>query len=503
MIKKVLVANRGEIAMRIFRTCRVMNIPTVAIYTHVDRGALHVRYAEEAYCISKDESDTSYLKPELILDIAKKTGAAVHPGYGFLSENADFARRCEEEKVIFIGPSSDIIAKMGIKTEARKIMQEAGVPIVPGTKDPVSGVEEARAKAKEIGYPIMLKALAGGGGKGMRLVRAEEDLDAAFRMSASEAANSFGNDAIYIEKYIENPHHIEVQVLGDKYGNVIHLYERECSIQRRNQKVIEESPSPFVKEETRKKMLAIAVAACKKIGYYSAGTLEFMMDKDQNFYFLEMNTRLQVEHPVTEECTGVDLVRDMILVASGSPLPYKQEEIEFRGAAIECRIYAEDPENNFMPSPGIIRVREAPEGRNVRLDSAAYAGFEVSLHYDPMIAKLCTWGRNRESAISNMRRALREYKILGIKTTIPFHQRVLQNETFLKGNYDTTFIDTKFDKEELKRRQNSDPTIAIIAAALKHFEQEKEAAARATTVPLVGESLWKYYGKLQMSANNF
>jgi len=503
MIKKVLVANRGEIAMRIFRTCRVMNIPTVAIYTHADRGALHVRYAEEAYCISEDETDTSYLKPELILDIAKKTGAAIHPGYGFLSENADFARRCEEENVIFIGPSADIIAKMGVKTEARKIMQEAGVPIVPGTKDPVSGVEEARAKAKEVGYPIMLKALAGGGGKGMRLVREEKDLDAAFRMSSSEAANSFGNDAIYIEKYIENPHHIEVQVLGDKYGNVIHLYERECSIQRRNQKVIEESPSPFVKEETRKKMLEIAVAACKKIGYYSAGTLEFMMDKDQNFYFLEMNTRLQVEHPVTEECTGVDLVRDMILVASGSPLPYKQEEIEFRGAAIECRIYAEDPENNFMPSPGIIRVREAPEGRNVRLDSAAYAGFEVSLHYDPMIAKLCTWGRNRESAISNMKRALREYKILGIKTTIPFHLRVLQNDTFLKGNYDTTFIDTKFDKEELKRRQNSDPTVAIIAAALKHYEQEKEAAARATTVPLVGESLWKYYGKLQMSANNY
>ena len=267
--------------------------------------------------------------------------------------------------------------------------------------------------------------------------------------------------------------------------------------------MIEESPSPFVKEETRKKILAVAVAACKKIGYYSAGTLEFMMDKNQNFYFLEMNTRLQVEHPVTEECTGVDLVRDMILVAAGNVLPYKQEEVEFRGAAIECRVYAEDPENNFMPSPGVIRVREAPEGRNVRLDSCAYAGFEVSLHYDPMIAKLCTWGRNRESAISNMRRALREYKILGIKTTIPFHLRVLQNETFLKGNYDTTFIDTQFDKEELKRRKNSDPTVAIIAAALKHYEQEKDAAAHATTVPLVGESLWKHYGKLQMSANNF
>lgn len=503
MIKKVLVANRGEIAMRIFRTCRVMNIPTVAIYTHVDRGALHVRYAEEAYCISEDESDTSYLKPDLILEIAKKTGAAIHPGYGFLSENAEFARRCEQEGVIFIGPSADVIARMGIKTEARKIMKEAGVPVVPGTEEPVADVEEAKRVALEVGYPIMLKALAGGGGKGMRLVWNEEEMEAAFRMSRSEAGNSFGNDAIYIEKYIEHPHHIEIQVLGDKYGNVIHLHERECSIQRRNQKVIEESPSPFVKEETRQKMFAVAVEACRKIGYYSAGTLEFMMDKDQNFYFLEMNTRLQVEHPVTEECTGVDLVRDMILVAAGNRLPYKQEDIEFRGHALECRIYAEDPENNFMPSPGVLKVREAPEGRNVRLDSAAYAGFEVSLHYDPMIAKLCTWGRNRESAISNMVRALREYKILGIRTTIPFHLRVLHNETFLKGEYDTTFIDTKFDKEDLKRRQNSDPTVAVIAAALKHYEEEKAAAARATTVPLVGESLWKYYGKLQMSANNY
>lgn len=503
MIKKVLVANRGEIAMRIFRTCRVMNIPTVAIYTHVDRGALHVRYAEEAYCISEDEEDTSYLKPDLILEIAKKSGSAIHPGYGFLSENAEFAQRCEDEGVIFIGPSAEIIAKMGIKTEARKIMSEAGVPIVPGTKDPVANYEEAQKTAKKVGYPIMLKALAGGGGKGMRLVREESELESSLRMSKSEAGNAFGNDAIYIEKYIENPHHIEVQVLGDKYGNVIHLYERECSIQRRNQKVIEEAPSPFVLPKTREKLLKVAVEACKKIGYYSAGTLEFMMDKDQNFYFLEMNTRLQVEHPVTEECTGVDLVRDMILVAAGNRLPYKQEDIIFRGAAIECRVYAEDPENNFMPSPGIITVREAPEGRNIRLDSAAYAGFEVSLHYDPMIAKVTSWGRNRESAISNMRRSLREYKILGIKTTIPFHQRVLLNETFLSGNYDTTFIDTKFDMEDLKLRQNSDPTVAIIAAALKHFEEEKEAAARATTVPLVGESLWKHYGKLQMLANNF
>ena len=380
---------------------------------------------------------------------------------------------------------------------------EAGVPVVPGSKTPVYTVEEARKMAEEIGYPVMIKASSGGGGKGMRISRDPEDFDANFQNAQMESIKGFSDDTMYLERYVERPRHIEFQILADKYGNVVHLGERECSIQRRNQKVIEESPSPFVKDETRKKMLKVAVEACKRIGYYSAGTLEFMMDKDQNFYFLEMNTRLQVEHPVTEECTGVDLVRDMITVAAGNPLPYKQEDIKFSGAAIECRIYAEDPENNFMPSPGVITVREAPEGRNLRLDSAAYAGFEVSLHYDPMIAKLCCWGRTRESAISNMARALREYKILGIKTTIPFHQRVLKNAAFLEGKYDTTFIDTRFDKEDLKRRQNTEPTVAVIAAAVRHYEREKEAASRATTLPVVGESLWKYYGKLQMTANNY
>ncbi len=503
MIKKILVANRGEIALRIFRTCRVMNITTVAVYTHADRGSLHVRYADEAYCISDTLEDTSYLKPERILRIAKEIGAAIHPGYGFLSENADFAKACEDNGVTFIGPSSDIIAKMGVKTEARKVMREAGLPIVPGTEQPLKSVEEARRTAAEIGYPVMLKALAGGGGKGMRMVEKEEDLEAAYRMSCSEAENAFGNAAVYIEKYIVKPHHIEVQVLGDRYGNVIHLHERECSIQRRNQKVIEECPSPFVSDETRRRMFAVSVQACKNIGYCSAGTLEFMVDKDQNFYFLEMNTRLQVEHLVTEECTGVDLVRDMILIASGNPLPYKQDDIEFRGASIECRIYAEDPAKNFMPSPGVITLQEKPGGRNVRLDSATYGGYEVSLHYGPMIAKLCCWGRTRESAIQTMIRALREYKILGIKTTIPFHRRVLTNPDFMAGNYDTTFIDTRFDKEDLKLKKDSDPTVAIIAAVLRHYEREKEIVAQATTLPTVGDSLWKYYGKLQMSANNY
>ncbi|MDR2883613.1 MAG: acetyl-CoA carboxylase biotin carboxylase subunit [Deferribacteraceae bacterium] len=502
-IKKVLIANRGEIAVRIMRTCRVMEIPSVAIYTHVDRKAPHVRYADEAYCISESMEDTSYLKADKIIEIAKKLGAAIHPGYGFFSENPAFVERCEKEGIIFIGPSAHLIRNMGSKTEARKTMIAAGLPVVPGTKDVLKDIEEVKAAAKAVGYPIMLKAAAGGGGKGMRLVETEEELPSAWRTSTSEAKNAFGDDSVYVEKYIVNPHHIELQVLGDKHGNVIHLHERECSIQRRHQKVIEESPSPFLNDETRQKMFKVGVEACKKIGYYSAGTLEFIVDKDQNFYFLEMNTRLQVEHPVTEYCTGADLVRDMIMIADGAVLPFKQEDIEHRGAAIECRIYAEDPENNFMPSPGLITVHDVPEGRNVRVDSGALTGYEVPLFYDPMISKVCSWGRSREHAIANMVRALREYKIMGIKTSILFHLHVLKNKTFLSGNYDTTFIDTKFDKEDLKRKQDSDPTVAIIAAAVSQYMKEREAAANATTIPSVGESAWKNYGKLQKIANRF
>lgn len=440
MIKKILVANRGEIAMRIFRTCRVMNIATVAIYTRVDRGALHVRYAEEAYCISDSPEDTSYLKPEKILQIAKKTGAAIHPGYGFLSENADFARRCEEEGVIFIGPSADIIARMGIKTEARRIMREAGLPIVPGTEDPVKGIAEAKKVAAEVGYPIMLKALAGGGGKGMRLVRSEEEMETALRLSRSEAGTSFGNDAVYIEKYIENPHHIEVQILGDKYGNVIHLYERECSIQRRNQKVIEESPSPFVKPETRAKMLKVAVEACKRINYYSAGTLEFMMDKDQNFYFLEMNTRLQVEHPVTEMVTDIDLVKWQIRVASGLPLSFTQKDIKIEGAAIECRINAEDPNNNFCPSCGRITLLHVPGGPWVRFDTALYQDYFVPPFYDSMMGKLIVYAKTREEAIRKMQAALCELVIEGVEHNSELQMDILSDEEFKSGRYYTNFM---------------------------------------------------------------
>lgn len=501
-ITKILVANRGEIALRIMRTCRVMEIPSIAIYTHVDRKAVHVRYADEAYCISDSLEDTSYLKMDKIIEIAKKTGAAIHPGYGFFSENADFVERCEKEGILFIGPSSKLIRLMGNKTEARKAMTIAGVPVVPGS-EPLQSLEELKKIAGEIGYPVMLKASAGGGGKGMRVVYKEQETDAAWRNARSEALNAFGDDAVYVEKYIESPHHIEVQVIGDKHGNIVHLYERECSIQRRHQKVIEETPSPFLSEDVKKKMFEVSVKACKDIGYYSVGTLEYIVDKEQNFYFLEMNTRLQVEHAVTEICVGADLVRDMISVASGRQLPYTQDEVIFQGAALECRIYAEDPENNFMPSPGKLLIHDTPEGRNVRVESGAVTGYEVSVFYDPMISKVCTWGRRREHAINNMIRALREYKIMGIRTTIPFHLRVLKNKTFLSGNYDTNFIDSKFNIDDLRRRRNNDPTVAVIAAAIMRYMAEQDAAARATTLPEVGESLWKYYGKLHRIANSF
>ena len=495
-IKKVLVANRGEIAIRVFRTCRKMGIGTVAIYTHADRLAPHVRYADEAYCITEDASDTSYLKQDKILKLAKELGAAIHPGYGFYAENAGFVDECEKMGITFIGPKAEHIILMGSKTGARKAMMEAGVPVVPGTKDAIKDIEEAKKVAREVGYPIMLKAVHGGGGKGMRLVHEESEFESSYRMASSEAQNAFGNGDMYIEKFIVEPHHVEIQVLGDSHGNALHLYERECSIQRRHQKVIEEAPSPFINDDTRAKMYEVAVKAVKAIGYVSAGTLEFIVGADQNFYFLEMNTRLQVEHPVTELITGIDIVRQMILVAEGKALSYKQEEIKREGHAIECRVYAEDPSNNFAPSPGLITVYESPEGPNVRVDSGAYAGFEVPLYYDPMIAKVCCVSRTREGCIKGMKRILSEYKIMGIKTSIPFHLRVLENETFIAGNYDTAFIDTKFDMEDMQRKLNEDVDMPILAAAIKQLLSEKAAAARSVTRRDVGESNWKRFGRL-------
>jgi len=488
-IKKVLVANRGEIAIRVFRTCRNMGLGTVAIYTHADRKAPHVRYADEAYCITDNPKDPFYLnKMDRIIDVAKKTGAAIHPGYGFYAENVDFAGACADEGVIFIGPSPEHIELMGSKIGAKKAMEEAGVPVIPGTKEPVEDFEEAKRVAEEIGYPIMLKAVHGGGGKGMRFIEKRENFESAFKNAQSEALIAFGSREIFIEKFIVEPHHVEIQVLGDMHGNGIHLFERECSIQRRYQKVIEEAPSPFINDETRAKMYEVTLKALKKLGYYSAGTLEFIVDADQNFYFLEMNTRLQVEHPITELITGVDLVHQMIRVAEGKELLYKQEDIQRRGHAIECRIYAEDPENNFAPSPGLLTIYEEPGGPNVRVDSGAYQGYKVPFYYDPLIAKVCTYGKDRSCAIRNMRRALSEYKVAGIKTSIPFHIRVLKNQAFLSGNYHTGFIDKKFDMEDLRKREHLDITVPVIAAAIKQLLSEKIAIQRAMTRSDVEES---------------
>lgn len=498
-IKKILVANRGEIAIRIFRTCRKMNIKTAAIYTHVDRKAPHVRYADEAYCISDNKDDTSYLKEDRIIDIAKKANAAIHPGYGFYAENGDFAQHCVDAGVIFIGPLPKHIKDMGSKTSARDIMGNSGVPVVPGTKNPIRDINDAKITAKKIGYPIMLKAVYGGGGKGMRIVQSENDFESSFRLAASEAQSAFGNGDLYIEKYIEKPHHIEVQVLGDSHGNFIHLFERECSIQRRHQKLIEETPSPFIDDTVREQMYQASVNAIKSIGYISAGTLEFIVGADKKFYFLEMNTRLQVEHPITEIVTGVDIVREMILVAEGKKLTYKQEDITREGHAIECRICAEDPTKNFVPSPGLITVYHAPEGPNVRVSSGVYDGYEVPIYYDPMIAKVCANSKTRIGAIINMRRILSEFVFLGIKTNIPFHQSVLKNKTFIKGIYDTGFIDNQFNAEDLERRKTLDHNVPIIAASIRQLLSEKKAAHSLMSEAEAADykNLWKLSAKLQ------
>ena len=446
-IKKVLVANRGEIAIRVFRTCRKMGIKTVAIYTHADRKAPHVRYADEAYCITDSPADTSYLKQDRIIDIAKKTGAAIHPGYGFYAENAGFRRACDDAGVIFIGPSAEHIDMMGSKTGARAVMAEAGVPTVPGTKNPIRDIEEARKIAREIGYPIMLKAVYGGGGKGMRLVHKEEDFESSFRTASSEALNAFGNGDVYMEKFIIEPHHVEVQVLGDMHGNAIHLFDRECSIQRRHQKVIEESPAILLNDETRAKLHEVAVKATKYLKYEGAGTFEFLADDQQNIYFMEMNTRLQVEHPVSEMVSGIDIVELMIKVAEGEKVP-PQEKIKFRGHAIECRITAEDP-NTFLPSPGKVTQWMVPGGRNVRVDSHVYTNYVVPPYYDSMIGKLIVWGRDRNKAINIMKRALAEFEVEGIKTTIPFHQKMMENEDFISNNYDTKYLENYKGLEDL------------------------------------------------------
>ncbi len=440
--QKILIANRGEIAVRIIRACREMGISTVAIYSEADRDSLHVRLADEAYCVGPTLSKDSYLNLTNLMSVATLTECdAVHPGYGFLAENADFAEICESCNITFIGPSPDAINRMGDKSEAKRTMQQAGVPVIPGSDGIVEDLDEAVKIAREIGYPIIIKATAGGGGKGIRLAENEESLVKQMTNAQQEAEKAFGNGGVYLEKFLTGMKHVEVQIIADRHGNAVHLGERDCSVQRRRQKLVEEAPCPVLSPELREKMGAAAVRAAKAVNYSGAGTLEFLLGQDGQFYFMEMNTRIQVEHPVTEMVTGVDLIQEMIRVAEGNPLSFKQEEVEINGWSIECRINAEDPERNFMPSPGKINFYLAPGGPGVRVDSGAYPGYTISPYYDSMIAKLIVWAPTREEAIAKMKRALDEFAIDGIHTTIPFHLRLLNHETFVRGDFDIKFLE--------------------------------------------------------------
>lgn len=442
MINKVLIANRGEIAVRIIRACREMGIETVAVYSEADASALHVQLADEVVCIGPAASKDSYLNMENIISATVISGAdAIHPGFGFLSENARFAEICRQCHITFIGPSPELIHRMGNKSEARKTMMEAGVPVVPGTKEPVFEAVEGKKIADAMGYPVMIKASSGGGGKGMRIAASSEEFEENFRLAQMESVSSFNDDTMYIEKYIEAPRHIEFQILGDSYGHVIHLGERDCSIQRRHQKVLEESPSPAMTEELRKKMGDTAIRAAKAVGYESAGTIEFLLDKNENFYFMEMNTRIQVEHPVTESVTNVDLIKSQIRIASGEALNIRQEDVVFKGHAIECRINAENPEKNFRPSPGKINHLHLPGGKGIRVDTAVYAGYTIPPYYDSMIAKVIVLGKSRNEAIKKMKSALSEFIVGGIDTNVDFQMEIMNNARFQSGDFSTDFIE--------------------------------------------------------------
>ncbi|NQU53231.1 MAG: acetyl-CoA carboxylase biotin carboxylase subunit [Bacteroidetes bacterium] len=490
-IKKILIANRGEIAIRIMRTCRELDIETVAVYSEADRTSLHVRYAHEAYYIGKAPSSESYLNIDKIIAVAKNCGAdAIHPGYGFLSENAEFAKRCTKEGIIFIGPTPEVIVQMGDKIMARDAMIKAGIPIVPGTKGKITTEQEVLDVIQEIGLPIMIKASAGGGGKGMRLIKEKSEVVSAVRAARSEALSSFGDDSVYIEKYITSPHHIEFQVLADEHGNVVHLFERECSVQRRHQKMIEETPSPLMTAKLRDEMGKCAVDATKAVNYVGAGTIEFLVDNDLNYYFLEMNTRLQVEHPITERVTGIDLVKQQIRVAEGHKLEFKQEDLTQRGHSIECRIYAEDPDNNFMPSSGKIYKITEPLGLGVRTDGYVYEGYEIPIHYDPMISKLIVWGNTRDEAIRRMRRALYEYKITGVKTSIMMLERVMNNENFISGNYDTHFIE-KNQEQLMSSEANKENLDMVIIAAFIDYLDKIGKTEENTKEFVPAQSRWK------------
>jgi acetyl-CoA carboxylase, biotin carboxylase subunit len=490
--KKILVANRGEIAVRVIRACREMEIASVAVFSEADRGARHVRLADEALPVGPAPAADSYLRIDRVIEAARASGAeAVHPGYGFLAENAAFARACEEAGLVFIGPRSETIALMGEKTSARRRAVEAGLPVVPGTLEPLADDAALRREAERIGFPLMLKAAAGGGGKGLRLVTSASDLASAAARARSEARSAFGDDRVYIEKALSRPRHVEIQVVADHHGNAVHLFERECSIQRRHQKVVEESPSPLLTPELRSRMGALAVALVRQAGYVNAGTLEFLVDETRAPYFLEMNTRLQVEHPVTELVTGVDLVKLQIRIAQGEALPFRQEDLAQRGHAIECRVYAEDPDAGFLPSPGRILALRVPGGPGIRDDSGVEEGDEVPSHYDPLVSKLVAWAEDRPAAIARMRRAVGEYQVLGIKTTLPFFERVLRHPDFVAGAIDTSFVERlgKDAPAESERPR----LVAVVAAAIRAHQQRRAVKGAAGAAP----SVWRHEGRVE------
>lgn len=495
-MKKILVANRGEIAMRVMRTCKEMGIKTVAVFSEADRLSPHVRFADEAVCIGPAPSNQSYLCADKIIEVAKKLGVdGIHPGYGFLSENADFSQAVSEAGLTFIGPRPHAIRVMGSKLAAKEAARSYNIPLVPGTESAVSDIEEAKSVAREIGYPILIKASAGGGGKGMRIVERDEDLDEQMGRAVSEALNAFGDGSVFIEKYVSSPRHIEIQVLADAHGNVIHLFERECSVQRRHQKVIEEAPSVILSPEIRVAMGKCACDVARSCDYLGAGTCEFIFDEQNNFYFLEMNTRLQVEHPVTELITGVDLVRQQILIAMGQPLSIKQEDLKIIGHAIQLRVYAEDPSNNFLPSIGKLQTYRAPKGVGVRVDDGYEEGMDIPIYYDPMIAKLITYGKDRNEAIARIIRAIDEYEIDGPSTTLSFGTFAFKHEAFVSGNFDTHFVKKHFSPEKLEQGSEDEAKVAamLIAQLLEKRQKSPKLSTSSNIVQI--KSNWKNRAK--------
>jgi len=495
MFKKILIANRGEIAVRVIRACQELGIKTVAVYSEVDKTALHVQLADKAVLLGPPPPLESYLNIDKIIAIAKETGAeAIHPGYGFLAENAEFVRCCEDEGIIFIGPNSKAMALVGDKLRSRQTMSAANIPIIPGMQQKVVDFDQLRFEAEKIGYPVLLKASAGGGGKGMRIVHSSDELNDAMEAGMREAKSAFGDESIYLEKFIEQPRHVEFQVLADLHGNVVHLFERECSIQRRHQKIIEESPSVALDDDLRSRMGQIAKRVIKESGYTNAGTVEFLLDKNKNFYFLEVNARIQVEHPVTEFVTGIDLVKQQIKIASGEPLPFRQEDLKQKGHAIECRIYAEDPENDFLPSLGTIHFVQEPTGPWIRNDSGIFSGIEVSMFYDPILAKLIIWGENRQDACCRMNMALENYIILGIKTQISFLKAVIENPEFIQGNTTTDFLPKYFSDWKITNNEQSEIQTVLAAAAIYEVENSKnqiQTAKRIVTTPWNTVGQWE------------